>query len=78
VRGFWLVGTPLPSVFWGLQPGGGSGAAGQPGETIINNNYGAAPGADPFGGGGTDVDPGFDAGGGDGGGDWGGGGDDNF
>ena len=78
VAGGMMVGNALPALFSGHHDAGGFGGAGAGGETIINNNYGAAPGADPFGGGGTDVDPGFDAGGGDGGGDWGGGGDDNF
>jgi uncharacterized protein len=84
VAGGMMVGNALTDLFSGHHDAGGFGG-GMPGggETIINNNYGdaaSAPGADPFGGAGTDVDPGFDAGGdsGFGGGDWGGGGDDNF
>ncbi|GAA4503694.1 DUF2076 domain-containing protein [Gluconacetobacter aggeris] len=81
VAGGMMVGNALTDLFSGHHDGGGFGGGGMGGETVINNNYGAAPGGDPFGGAGTDVDPGFDAGGGgDGGfgGDWGGGGDDNF
>ncbi|WP_342629113.1 DUF2076 domain-containing protein [Nguyenibacter vanlangensis] len=79
VAGGMMVGNALTDLFSGHHDGGlgGGFGGGMPGETIINNNYGTAPSADPFGGTGTDVDPGFDAGGDFGGGDWGGG-DDNF
>ncbi|ACI50367.1 putative periplasmic ligand-binding sensor protein [Gluconacetobacter diazotrophicus PA1 5] len=85
VAGGMMVGNALTDLFSGHHDAGGFGGGMPGGETIINNNYGdaGAPGADPFGGAGGAVDPGFDAGGdaggdaGFGGGDWGGG-DDNF
>ncbi|MBB2201394.1 DUF2076 domain-containing protein [Gluconacetobacter tumulisoli] len=80
VAGGMMVGNALTDLFSGHHDAGFGGGFGG-GETVVNNNYGGAPSADPFGGAGTDVDPGFDAGGDGGGGfggDWGGGGDDNF
>ncbi|GAN54185.1 DUF2076 domain-containing protein [Tanticharoenia sakaeratensis] len=76
VAGGMLTANALEGLFSGHHDGlgGGFGGAGGGNETIINN-YGDS-GADPFGGAGTDVDPGFDAGSfGDSGGGWG---DDQF
>ncbi|MFT8713239.1 DUF2076 domain-containing protein [Komagataeibacter rhaeticus] len=88
VAGGMMVGNALTDLFSGHHDAAGGGfASGMPqagGETIINNNYGDSTagtgGADPFAGGGTSADSGFDAGGGDSGGFDGGGfdaGDDN-
>ncbi|MFT8473094.1 DUF2076 domain-containing protein [Acetobacter persici] len=82
VAGGMLAANALTDLFSGHHGGGADAGwgAGQPSETIINNNYGDGAGADPFAGAGTSADPGFDAGsndwggdaGGDSGGDWGG------
>ncbi|NVN36570.1 DUF2076 domain-containing protein [Komagataeibacter swingsii] len=80
VAGGMMVGNALTDLFSGHHDAGGF-ASGMPqpgGETIINNNYGDSTagtgGADPFAGGGTSADSGFDAGGGDDGGGFDGGG----
>ncbi|MFT9018185.1 DUF2076 domain-containing protein [Acetobacter malorum] len=83
VAGGMLAANALTDLFSGHHGGGADSGwgAGQPSETVINNNYGDGAGADPFAGAGTSADQGFDAGsndwggdaGGDaGGGDWGG------
>lgn len=83
VAGGMLAANALTDLFSGHHGGGADSGwgAGQPSETVINNNYGDGAAADPFAGSGTSADPGFDAGsndwggdaGGDaGGGDWGG------
>ncbi|MFT9166434.1 MAG: DUF2076 domain-containing protein [Komagataeibacter saccharivorans] len=65
VAGGMMVGNALTDLFSGHHDAGGfAGGMSQPGETIINNNYGdGAGGGDPFAGGGTAADSGFDAGG---------------
>ncbi|OUJ06579.1 DUF2076 domain-containing protein [Acetobacter malorum] len=79
VAGGMLAANALTDLFSGHHGGGADGGwgAGQPSETVINNNYGDGAGADPFAGAGTSADQGFDAGssdwGGDAGGDAGGG-----
>ncbi|AZV39530.1 ABC transporter substrate-binding protein [Komagataeibacter xylinus] len=70
VAGGMMMGNALTGLFSGHHDDGGF-ASGMPqggtGETIINNNYGDSTagtgGADPFAGGGTTADSGFDAGG---------------
>lgn len=72
VAGGMMMGNALTGLFSGHHDMGGGFGSGMPqgsGETIINNNYGDSTagtgGADPFAGGGTSADSGFDAGGGD-------------
>ncbi|GAB6967793.1 hypothetical protein JCM25156A_18300 [Komagataeibacter kakiaceti JCM 25156] len=81
VAGGMMVGNALTDLFSGHHDAGGfAGGMPQPGETVINNNYGdGGAGADPFAGGGASADSGFDAGGDSGGFDDGGfdAGDDN-
>lgn len=74
VAGGMLAANALEGLFSGHHNGGfGGGNDFGGGETIINNNYGDAGGADPFAGGGTDAGGSYDAGdfgGGDSGGGW--------
>ncbi|MBV1831190.1 DUF2076 domain-containing protein [Komagataeibacter sp. AV436] len=85
VAGGMMMGNALTGLFSGHHDDGGF-ASGMPqggtGETIINNNYGDSTagtgGADPFAGGGTTADSGFDAGGGDDGGGFDAGDDNSF
>ncbi|GCE81252.1 DUF2076 domain-containing protein [Komagataeibacter oboediens] len=79
VAGGMMMGNALTGLFSGHHDAGGfASGMPQPGSETVNNYYGdsAAPaaGADPFAGGGTSADSGFDAGGGDDGGGFDGGG----
>ncbi|WP_336761024.1 DUF2076 domain-containing protein [Asaia sp. VD9] len=76
VAGGMLAANAIESLFSGHHGGDAAGGFGG-GETIINNNYGAGAGNDPFAGSGQDAGQSYDAdnwgnGGGDNGGDWGG------